>query len=389
MGPKYDPWDLTRNTMLAPPDGGNGAPTSEETDDLEPQQASEEELALMADMASGTRALAGESEDEEPTTGETSQEPVTEPTSQAAPPPAGAPQAKPEGEGDDLAAILASRQKIGDEEFTIEELLRNGRIAAALQSARQLPTLQTKIALLQNELVSTRSERAMPRDGAPPTQEGQPPQPAGPPRDPLWGLTAAEYEDVTTSAVDKLKKAGLFGEDGIFAEEFPQLAKEAAFLAITYPQVVQANKMMAARLIQLEKDFKTYRIDSQVDDVQPGFIEACNRLAAEGGFYTPLATEQGQMELLERIGTQGPASADQLRDPVWLGTAWVNSIPPAMRAELAKASQARSKARQTTRASARTETQPGGSSSAASAPDDQRAEMARVIKGVRGVAGSA
>ena len=92
-------------------------------------------------------------------------------------------------------------------------------------------------------------------------EEGQPPQPAGPPRDPLWGLTAAEYEDVTTSAVDKLKKAGLFGEDGIFAEEFPQLAKEAAFLAITYPQVVQANKMVDARLIQLERDFKTYRID--------------------------------------------------------------------------------------------------------------------------------
>ena len=384
---RYDPWDLTRNTMLAPPDGGNGAPTSEESDDLEPQQASEEELNLMADMASGTRAPAGESEDEEPTTDAApqdaaSQEPPAEPTSQAAPAPAGEP-------ADDLASILASKQKIGDEEFTIEELLRSGRVAAALQSARQLPTLQTKIALLQNELVSTRSERAMPRDGAPPTQGGQPPQPEGPPRDTLWGLTADEYESLTTTTVDKLKKAGLFGEDGIFAEEFPQLAKEAAFLAITYPQVVQANKMMAARIIQLEHDFKAYRIDNQVNDVQPDFVAACKQLAAEGGFYTPLATEQGQMELLERIGTQGPASADQLRDPVWLGTAWVNSIPPAMRAELAKASQARSKARQTTRATARTETQPGGSSPAASAPDDQRAEMARVIKGVRGVAGSA
>ena len=397
-------WTFIERLMHAAPDGGGGgAQDHGEQDDVPPDDIDQEQADLMAQVA-GVEDGADEleepgSEGEEPTgdSDEEPKEPEPKPTEddQQASPEDGT---EPGGEPDEdaiLRQLLDKRVTIAGKEMSYRELLLSGQVEKDIQSARQLPTLQTKLLTLRGEL-----DRAMGRTGPPaptgaPEVEGAPregeEQKQGPARDPVLGMTQEEFQNTFGGYAKQLAQAGYFGEGGELASDFPHIAMDLAFAKATYYPtmnlVSQVARAYGERIKALEDSILSERVDRRVDSVMPDFERVCAELSTKDEFFGDLATEEGRNKLLKLIVARDDGGADKMRDPKYLEDVWMESVPPVIRQALSRMAKDRKGAKKTGKQAASTDVQAGGPTDAGSNQlSEQQEEMRGLLRRV--VAGS-
>lgn len=252
-------------------------------------------------------------------------------------------EAAPQGQAPQVTQPTPSTYRLGDREYTAQEL------QAALISAQQLPNLQKKYM----EALESRQVAQQPQKPQEPTQPQVQPQQA-------LQQIMAKYEP----EAHKLVEQGLIEQDAVAL--FPKLVAQMLAYRDGFGQVTQAVQQIGSE-IQATKQRE--QSTGLVNDIG----RSLNALAESGDAFAPLKDPAKVQEYMTYLWNLNPQTV-HLRNPDFLARQWIafNKDQFLQNAQTQAAAQARNNQLRLARADATTGTRaPGGMASQPLSPLDE------------------
>jgi hypothetical protein len=183
-------------------------------------------------------------------------------------------------------------------------------LRAKLTSAEQLPHLQGKYTEALERLANydETGTSGDPGQGAQSGGDGQLTI------NDISQMNPDQFKEFTAPLVDTYKNAGVFGEDGEFAEAFPQMASSMALMFSVGLPALQV-------LSDLRQGFSQFAMEQNARAFFTSVDTTFEQLAEKGPGFEPLKEQENRRDFYKHLHGLGIAD-DRILDPDFLASQW-------------------------------------------------------------------